>query len=166
MPPSCRSNSEVDPDIAALIGCSAALALSGVPFNGPIGAARVGYIDGEFVLNPTVTQLKASKLNLVVAGTEHAVLMVESEAAELPEEVMLGAVVFGHREMLSAINAINELTDEAGKPAWAWQPPPKDEALIARIDATHRNRLATSVQHQAEASPREPPLRNSQARAR
>jgi polyribonucleotide nucleotidyltransferase len=126
-------NPEVDPDIAALIGCSAALSLSGVPFNGPIGAARVGYIDGEFVLNPTVTQLKTSKLNLVVAGTEHAVLMVESEAVELPEDVMLGAVVFGHREMLSAINTINELTDEAGKPAWEWQPPPKDEALIARI---------------------------------
>jgi polyribonucleotide nucleotidyltransferase len=132
-------NPEVDPDIAALVGCSAALALSGVPFNGPIGAARVGYVDGEFVLNPTVTQLKTSKLNLVVAGTEHAVLMVESEAAELSEEVMLGAVVFGHREMLAAIHAINELTDEAGKPAWEWQPPAKDEALIGRISAIAEN---------------------------
>ena len=126
-------NPEVDPDIPAMIGVSAALALSGIPFGGPIGAARVGYVNGEYVLNPTATQLKESKLNLVVAGTEHAVLMVESEAQELSEEVMLGAVVFGHREMQTAITAINELADEAGKPAWDWQLPAKDEAFVARV---------------------------------
>src|SRR5512145_3180770 len=103
------SNNEIDADIPAMIGASAALALSGIPFNGPIGAARVGYVNGEYVLNPTATELKESKLNLVVAGTEAAVLMVESEAQELSEEVMLGAVVFGHREMQAAIRAINEL---------------------------------------------------------
>jgi polyribonucleotide nucleotidyltransferase len=126
-------NPEVDPDIPAMIGCSAALTLSGIPFNGPIGAARVGYLDGQYVLNPTATQLKDSKLNLVVAGTEQAVLMVESEAQELPEEVMLGAVVFGHEQLQHAIRAINELADEAGKPAWDWQPTAKDEALVRRV---------------------------------
>ncbi len=126
-------NPEVDPDIPAMIGVSAALALSGIPFGGPIGAARVGYVNGEYVLNPTATQLRESKLNLVVAGTEHAVLMVESEAQELPEEVMLGSVVFGHQAMQAAINAINELADEAGKPAWDWQPPAKDESLVAKV---------------------------------
>jgi polyribonucleotide nucleotidyltransferase len=126
-------NPEVDSDIPAMIGASAALVLSGIPFNGPIGAARVGYLDGEYVLNPTLTELKTSQLNLVVAGTEQAVLMVESEANELPEEVMLGAVVYGHEQMRAVINLINELADEAGKPAWDWQPPAKDEALIARI---------------------------------
>jgi polyribonucleotide nucleotidyltransferase len=126
-------NPEVDPDIPAMIGVSAALTLSGIPFNGPIGAARVGYLDGQYVLNPTATQLKSSQLNLVVAGTEHAVLMVESEAQELPEDVMLGAVVFGHQQMQTAINAINELADEAGKPAWAWQPPATEATLVARV---------------------------------
>jgi len=126
-------NPEVDPDIPAMLGVSAALALSGIPFNGPIGGARVGYVNGEYVLNPTATQLKDSKLNLVVAGTEHAVLMVESEAQELSEEVMLGSVVFGHRVMQAAIKAINELADEAGKPAWDWQPPTKADSLIARV---------------------------------
>src|SRR5512140_2868454 len=126
-------NPEVDPDIAALIGVSAALILSGIPFNGPIGAARVGYVDGQYVLNPTATQLKDSKLNLVVAGTEHAVLMVESEAQELSEEVMLGSVMFGHEQMQAAITAINELADAAAKPAWDWQPPAKDETLVARV---------------------------------
>ncbi|HSD43910.1 MAG TPA: polyribonucleotide nucleotidyltransferase [Burkholderiales bacterium] len=125
-------NPEVDPDIPAMIGVSAALTLSGIPFNGPIGAARVGYLDGQYVLNPTATQLKSSNLNLVVAGTEHAVLMVESEAQELSEEVMLGAVVFGHQQMQTAINAINELADEAGKPAWDWQPPAAEATLVAR----------------------------------
>ncbi|MEI6304026.1 MAG: polyribonucleotide nucleotidyltransferase [Betaproteobacteria bacterium] len=128
-------NPEVDPDIAALIGCSAALTLSGVPFNGPIGAARVGYVNGAYVLNPTPAQLAESKLNLVVAGTEHAVLMVESEAQQLSEEIMLGSVVFGHEQMQVAIRAINELADEAGKPAWDWQPPAKDEALAAKISS-------------------------------
>jgi polyribonucleotide nucleotidyltransferase len=126
-------NPEVDPDIAALIGVSAALTLSGVPFNGPIGAARVGYINGQYVLNPTATELKESALNLVVAGTEHAVLMVESEARELSEAVMLGAVVFGHEQMQAAVQAINELADQAAKPVWDWKPTEKHETLVGRI---------------------------------
>jgi polyribonucleotide nucleotidyltransferase len=127
------SNPEIDPDIPAMIGVSAALSISGIPFNGPIGAARVGYINGQYVLCPTISELKDSQLNLVVAGTESAVLMVESEAQELSEDVMLGAVVFGHEQMRAAINAINELVEVAGKPEWDWQPPAKDEALIARV---------------------------------
>ena len=126
-------NPEVDSDIPAMIGASAALAISGIPFAGPIGAARVGYINGEYVLCPTLSQLKDSQLDLVVAGTEAAVLMVESEADQLSEDVMLGAVVFGHNEMQKAINAINELVEEAGKPEWDWQAPAKDEALVARL---------------------------------
>ena len=126
---------EIDPDIPAMIGASAALALSGVPFNGPIGAARVGYIDGQYVLNPTKTELTTSALNLVVAGTEAAVLMVESEANELPEEVMLGAVVFGHQEQRAAINLIDDLVEEAGKPLWDWQPPAKNQAMIDQVTA-------------------------------
>ncbi len=126
-------NPEVDPDIPAMIGASAALAISGVPFDGPIGACRVGYSDGQYLLNPTVEQLKTSELNLVVAGTEAAVLMVESEARELSEEIMLGSVVFGHQQMQVAIRAINELVEVAGKPEWDWQPPAKNEPLIARI---------------------------------
>jgi polyribonucleotide nucleotidyltransferase len=127
------SNPEIDPDIPAMIGVSAALSISGIPFNGPIGAARVGYINGQYVLCPTISELKDSQLNLVVAGTASAVLMVESEAQELSEDVMLGAVVFGHEQMRAAINAINELVEVAGKPEWDWQPPAKDEALIARV---------------------------------
>jgi polyribonucleotide nucleotidyltransferase len=127
------SNNEVDSDVPAILGASAALAISGIPFNGPIGAARVGYVNGEYILNPTATQLTSSSLNLVVAGTEQAVLMVESEALELPEDIMLGAVVFGHREMQAAIKAINELADEVGTPLWDFQPPAKDEVLIARV---------------------------------
>lgn len=123
----------VDPDIPAMLGASAALAVSGIPFRGPIGACRVGYINDQFVLNPTTEQLKTSRLDLVVAGTQRAVLMVESEADILPEKTMLDAVIFGHREMQVAINAINELVAKAGKPAWDWQPAPKNEALIARI---------------------------------
>ncbi|OGA05837.1 MAG: polyribonucleotide nucleotidyltransferase [Betaproteobacteria bacterium RIFCSPLOWO2_02_FULL_64_12] len=126
-------NSEVDPDIPAMLGVSAALTISGIPFNGPIGAARVGYIDGQYVLNPTSTQLKESQLNLVVAGTEHAVLMVESEAQQLSEEVMLGSVVYGHQQMQAAIRAINELSDLAAKPAWDWKAPEKDQNLVNRI---------------------------------
>src|SRR5690606_12816772 len=113
---------QVDPDIAALIASSAALAVSGIPFDGPIGAARVGYINGQYLLNPTQDQLQDSDLNLVVAGTENAVLMVESEAKQLSEEVMLGGVVFGHEQMQAAINAIHDLVAEAGKPEWDWQP--------------------------------------------
>ncbi len=126
-------NPEIDPDIPAMIGASAALAISGIPFNGPIGAARVAYVNSQYVLCPTATQLKETKLDLIVAGTESAVLMVESEAQELPEDVMLGAVVFGHTEMQKAINAINELVEEAGKPEWEWQAPAKDEALVSRL---------------------------------
>ena len=124
---------EIDSDIPAVIGASAALALSGMPFNGPIGAARVGYLDGEYILNPTKTQLEASELNLVVAGTVDGVLMVESEAMQLPEDVMLGAVVYGHEQMQAVINLINELADEAGKEAWDWTPPAVDEAMVAKI---------------------------------
>nr|AKQ70965.1 polyribonucleotide nucleotidyltransferase [bacterium enrichment culture] len=126
---------EVDPDIPAMIGASAALMLSGVPFNGPIGAARVGYVDGQYVLNPTKTELTTSALNLVVAGTEAAVLMVESEANELPEEVMLGAVVFGHQQQQAAIELIHSLVEEGGKPLWDWQPPAKDESMVAAVTA-------------------------------
>jgi polyribonucleotide nucleotidyltransferase len=113
---------EIDADIPAMIGASAALALSGVPFNGPIGAARVGYQDGKYLLNPTAKELKASALNLVVAGTKDGVMMVESEANCLSEEVMLGSVVFGHEQMQVAIQAINELVKECGKPRWEWKP--------------------------------------------
>ena len=117
-------NPEVQADIAAMIGTSAALSdFSGIPFNGPIGAARVGYVNGEYVLNPGKTQLADSKMELVVAGTEAAVLMVESEADQLSEEVMLGAVVYGHDQGKIAINAINELVREAGKPEWKWTSP-------------------------------------------
>lgn len=126
---------EVDPDIPSMIGASAALMISGIPFKGPIGACRVGYINGEFVCNPKVSQMPESKLDLVVAGTERAVLMVESEADRLSEETMLGAVTFGHEQLQVAINAIHDLVAEAGKPAWDWQPPAKNEALIVRIHA-------------------------------
>ena len=126
-------NPEVDADIPAMLGASAALAIAGIPFAGPIGACRVGYANGEYILNPTAIQLKTSQMDLVVAGTETAVLMVESEARELPEDVMLGGVVFGHTQMQAAITAINELVEVAGKPEWDWQPPAKDEALIARV---------------------------------
>jgi len=127
------SDSEVDSDIPAMIGASAALVLSGIPFGGPIAAARVGYIDGDYVLNPTTTELKQTQLNLVVAGTPQAVLMVESEASELPEDVMLGAVMFGHQQLQPVVNAINELADEAGVTAWDWVPAERDFALAERI---------------------------------
>ncbi len=127
------SNNEIDSDIPAMIGASAALALSGMPFDGPIGAARVGYSDGQYILNPTAAELKTSQLDLVVAGTQQAVLMVESEAQQLPEDVMLGAVVFGHEQLRTVINAINEMVDEIGVPEYNWAPPQKDEQLIARM---------------------------------
>ena len=126
-------NPEVDADIPALIGASAALAISGIPFDGPIGAGRVGSMDGQYLLNPTTTQPQTREMNLVVAGTQAAVLMVESEAKELSEQVMLGAVVFGHEQMQHAINAINSLVEVAGKPEWNWQPAPANDALIARV---------------------------------
>jgi polyribonucleotide nucleotidyltransferase len=126
-------NSEIDPDIASLLGASAALAISGMPFLGPIGGARVGYIDGKYILNPTSTQLATSQLDLVVAGTSEGVLMVESEADGLNEEVMLGAVTFGHEQMQIAIKAINELAAEAGKPKWAWVAPETNKDLQTAV---------------------------------
>jgi len=146
-------NPEVQADIAAMIATSAALSISGIPFNGPIGAARVGYINGEYVLNPGQTQLKNSQLDLVVAGTEAAVLMVESEADQLPEDIMLGAVVFGHTQGAIAINAIHELVRDAGKPAWDWQAPARDEDLIAKVGALASDKLTAAYQ-----------IRNKQAR--
>lgn len=146
-------NPEVDADIAAMIAVSAALSVSGVPFNGPIGAARVGYINGEYVLNPGQTQRKDSIMDLVVAGTEAAVLMVESEAQQLSEEIMLGGVVYGHEQGAIAINAIHELVREAGKPVWDWKAPAKDEALIAKIDGLAKDKLVAAYQ-----------IRNKQAR--
>ena len=146
-------NPEVDADIASLIAVSAALSISGVPFNGPIGAARVGYVNGEYVLNPGQTARKDSILDLVVAGTESAVLMVESEAQQLSEEIMLGAVVYGHEQGNIAINAIHELVRDAGKPVWDWKAPAKDEALIAKIDGLAKAKLEAAYQ-----------IRNKQAR--
>ncbi len=139
-------NPEVDPDIPALIGASAAVAVSGVPFSGPIGAARVGYRDGEYLLNPTASELAESDLDLVVAGTEKAVIMVESEASELSEEVMLGAVMFGHEQMQVAIQAIRELAAEAGKPAWDWTPPADDNNLEDRVAGVSRELLIDAYQ--------------------
>ncbi|PKO91121.1 MAG: polyribonucleotide nucleotidyltransferase [Betaproteobacteria bacterium HGW-Betaproteobacteria-1] len=129
------SDSEIDSDIPAIIGASAAMAISGIPFYGPLGAARVGYLNGEYVLNPTASQMKDSELDLVIAATDKAVMMVESEARELPEDVMLGSVVFGHEQMQVVINAINELAAEAGKEAWDWTPPEQDTALIEKMTA-------------------------------
>ncbi len=140
-------NPEVDADIAAMIATSAALAVSGIPFNGPIGAARVGYVNGEYVLNPGQTARKNSQMDLVVAGTEAAVLMVESEAEQLPEEVMLGAVVYGHEQSQIAINAIHELVRDAGKPVWDWQPEAKDEALIAKVTELAEGPLRAAYQN-------------------
>ena len=146
-------NPEVDADIAAMIAVSAALSVSGVPFSGPIGAARVGYINGEYVLNPGQTQRKSSQMDLVVAGTETAVLMVESEADQLSEEIMLGAVMFGHAQGAIAINAIHELVRDAGKPVWDWKAPAKDEPLIAKVEALAKDKLTAAYQ-----------IRNKQAR--
>jgi len=137
---------EIQADIAALIGTSAALSISGIPFNGPIGAARVGYINGEYVLNPGQLQLANSQMDLVVAGTEAAVLMVESEADQLSEEVMLGAVVFGHEQGKIAINAIHELVRDAGKPVWAWAAPAKNEPFIAKVTRLAEEGLRAAYQ--------------------
>ena len=126
-------NPEIDPDIPSMIGASAALAVSGIPFSGPIGAARVGYANGQYILNPTTTQLKTSQMDLVVAGTETAVLMVESEAQQLSEEIMLGAVVYGHEQMKAVIDAIHALVEEGGKPEVEWTAPAKNETLIAQV---------------------------------
>ncbi|CTP83022.1 polyribonucleotide nucleotidyltransferase [Xanthomonas graminis] len=139
-------NPDIDGDIAALIGASAALSLAGTPFNGPIGAAKVGYKNGEYILNPTITELKDSQLELVVAGTANAVLMVESEAALLSEEVMLGAVTFGHREMQKVINIINELTVEAGTKPSDWVAPAKNEGMITALKEAVGDQLAAAFQ--------------------
>ena len=149
---------EIDPDIPALVGASAALAVSGLPFDGPVGAARVGYIAGEFVLNPTFEQTAASDLNLVVAGTKNAVLMVESEAKVLPESVMLDAVMFGHEQMQAAIDAIEALALEAGKPRWDVEAAPVDEALAeavrnaARSGITEAYRVVDKIERRARVS--------------
>ncbi|MEW6168366.1 MAG: polyribonucleotide nucleotidyltransferase [Pseudomonadota bacterium] len=133
-------NPEVDGEIPAMLGASAALALSGVPFMGPIGAAKVGYKDGNYILNPTESELETSELELIVAGTKDAVLMVESEAKMLPEPVMLGAVLFGHEQMQAAIQAINELAAEAGKPKWEWQAP--DRTAVKQFVAAYEPQIS------------------------
>jgi len=139
-------NPDVDPDIPALIGASAALAISGMPFAGPIGAAKVGYANGDYILNPGVAALETSDLELVVAGTEDAVLMVESQANCLSEDVMLGAVMFGHEQMQSAIKAINELKSEVGKPSWDWEAPAVDEALQSAVASAAQDSLTAAYQ--------------------
>ncbi|HEY4559285.1 MAG TPA: polyribonucleotide nucleotidyltransferase, partial [Lysobacter sp.] len=139
-------NPEIDGDIPAMIGASAALALTGAPFQGPIGAAKVGYINGQYVLNPTATQLKESALELVVAGTKDAVLMVESEADVLSEDVMLGAVMFGHQAQQVAINAINEMVAEAGTQSWNWEAPAKNESMIDALRNAIGDRLGAAYQ--------------------
>ncbi len=133
------SDSEIDSDIPAIIGASAAMSLSGIPFYGPLGAARVGYLNGEYVLNPTASQMKESELDLVIAATSTAVMMVESEAKELPEDVMLGSVVFGHEQMQAVITIINEMVAEVGNEPWAWTPPEADTALIEKMAALAGN---------------------------
>ena len=137
---------EIDPEIPAMIGASAAVALSGMPFNGPLGAARVGYKDGNYILNPSKAELETSDLDLVVAGTEHAVLMVESEAKMLSEDVMLGAVMFGHEQFQSVITAINEFKQELGVNAWDWSAPEADEALAEKLAASSTDALTTAYQ--------------------
>jgi len=139
-------NPQVEGDIPAMIASSAALAISGIPFNGPIGAARVAYVDGQYLLNPSKDQLAQSQMDLVVAGTEAAVLMVESEAQQLSEEIMLGAVVFGDEQGKIAIDAIHELVRDAGKPVWNWQAPAKDEPLIAKINELAQAKLQAAYQ--------------------
>ena len=146
-------NPEVEGDIPALIATSAALAISGIPFSGPIGASRVGYVNGEYVLNPSNAELANSQMDLVVAGTEAAVLMVESEAKQLSEDIMLGGIVFGHNAANVAINAIHDLVRDAGKPVWDWKAPAKDEPLIAKVGALAADKMAAAYQ-----------LRNKQAR--
>lgn len=146
---------EIDSDIPAMLGASAALAITGLPFNGPMGAARVGYKDGIFLMNPTTTELKQSKLHLVVAGTDSAVLMVESEAQELPEEIMLSAVLFGHQQMQSAIQAIKEFADEVGKQSWQWQPPVHNPELESQMKEIIYSELIAAYQIQEKLTRRD-----------
>jgi polyribonucleotide nucleotidyltransferase len=137
---------EADPEVAAIIGASAALSVAGVPFAGPLGAARVGYVDGSYVLNPSKEALETSDLDLVVAGTKDAVLMVESEAKMLSEDIMLGAVMFGHEQMQVVIDAINELTAEVGNPVWQWEAAAEDEALAAKVVDTSSTAITEAYQ--------------------
>jgi polyribonucleotide nucleotidyltransferase len=137
-------NPDIQPDMVAMIGTSAALAISGIPFNGPLGAVRVGFTDGQYVLNPTLTELESSKLDLVVAGTENAVLMVESEAEVLTEEEMLGAVVYGHEQAQAIIKAVEEFKAEAGKPAWDWTAPEKNVTLADKIAAIAEEKVGAA----------------------
>lgn len=152
------SDPTIDPEVVSMLGTSAALSISGVPFNGPIGAARVGYSDGEYLLNPTYEELETSDLDLVVAGTDKAVLMVESEANVLSEDVMLGAVMYGHEQMQTAISAIKEMAAEVGTPAWDWQAPEKDESLVNRVAEAGENlvgeayKIADKMERQARMS--------------
>ncbi|MDF3054436.1 MAG: Polyribonucleotide nucleotidyltransferase [Gammaproteobacteria bacterium] len=146
---------EINSDIPAIIGASAALAVSGIPFSGPIGAARVGYRDGAYLLNPGMTQLDDSDLDLVVAGTDHAVLMVESEAAELSEEVMLGAVKFGHEQMQVAIKAVNELAKEVGNPPWDWTAPELSTALVEQVTQKTESAIREAYEIREKAQRRE-----------
>jgi polyribonucleotide nucleotidyltransferase len=140
------SDNEIDSDIPAIIGASAALAISGIPFYGPIGAARVAYMNGEYVLNPTKSELEETELDLVVAATDSAVLMVESEAKQLSEDVMLGAVVYGHQQMQAVINMINELAAEVGKEPWNWVPPETDAAMVEKLTALAANDINEAYQ--------------------
>ncbi|NJD05925.1 MAG: polyribonucleotide nucleotidyltransferase [Methylococcaceae bacterium] len=155
-------NPDIDADIPSMIGASAALTLSGMPFQGPIGAARVGYRDGQYLLNPSRTELANSKLDLVVAGTEKAVLMVESEAQMLSEEVMLGAVLFGHEQMQMVIGAIRELAAAANNPGWGWTAPAVDEALKTAVSDLARSRIADAY-HIAEKQTRQNALKEIRA---
>jgi len=156
-------NPEIDPDIVAMLGTSAALSLSGVPFDGPLGAARVGFIDNKYVLNPSTVDLERSKLNLVVAGTESAVLMVESEADQLSEDQMLGAVVFGHEQMQSSIDAVHRLVEKAGKPAWEWEAAKFEEGLEEKICSMAQNNIeeAYLIQNKQERSSKLKEIYNS-----
>lgn len=144
-------NPQIESDIPAMIGASAALALSGIPFNGPMAAARVGYKDGNYLLNPTQDALDTSELDLVVAGTKSSVLMVESEASELTESVMLGAVKFGHQAFQSVIQMIEELTEEAGKPRWVWSPPAENTDLITQVQSACEKQIGEAYQIREKA---------------
>ena len=143
---------QINSDIPAMIGASAAVAISGMPFNGPFASARVGYADGIYLLNPTKSQLVESELNLVVASTENAVLMVESEASELPERVMLGAVKYGHEMQQAVISLIKEMAQEVGTPPWDWQPPPSDDAFRDEVAQTFAQEVGSAYQIQEKVA--------------
>ena len=153
------SDSQIDADIPSMIGASAALMISGIPFDGSIGAARVGYLNGEYVLNPTADEIKQSQMDLVIAGSEQAVLTVESEAKELSEEIMLGAIMYGHEQMQVVIQAINEMADAVGQDAWEWEPATKDVVLVAKVAEMAESDL------KAAYSVREKPARTAQLNA-